>query len=916
MRANSNSSHVPGLHPLQAIDDIFGLLSLLSDQIKEAEGKNTEFRIQIPKAQDAVTRFAIDLTNSFLPNAQVHRGTVVPSSPGLVIKEVPFGLVWCISHRRFLDALFLLRAELNLLYSFFELSENTLGLLPSMWRSSIGYMNTCLMWPSDQFYKFAKYHTIAPIAFFLDQDMPANPSAEYFPDSRSFLIWSGPVRRYLRNLLVSRKSSKAMWLWWSYFQGIKRGTKVVDPNFTIENLVDHATILSKTPDPISQELKLRIDVLMDSMFNYIDSDKKFSYLDHGYLSTPYEPSTAASSESMRSMGGQRHIIRSLLQEQQFPLAGWSGMSDEPLFKMVETRHGVKSIHSSAPSLLNKSALELLISDKIQSEFAGSEADYKSALAFTKVSPILEPFKVRIITKSEALEQATSKSLQRGYSRTLWSIPAFILTSRPLDGADFIELLIQEDLVPVGYGNGLTESLYHHFQRTGAFWVSGDYKAATDGANLNCTKQINENIMSRSQLSKYSTMAARKILYEQDISYPKRFSPEIAKRLEKLGVEHRVNMDDTVSITQKNGQLMGSILSFPILCIMNLLAYWESLNSYISEVQGRQCIVPVELLPVRINGDDISFRANSHLYATWREKIVPYGFKLSLGKNYTHNQYVTINSKMFSIKTGETPLSTSVREVKYLNIGLLLGTDGTVKSQQKQDKPMYENYNTLIEGSIVPAYTHGRYLSYHKDQIYRATGNGYLNLFLPLGLCGVGFVNPAIVPSLTVAQRKLVDHRRTLVEKLSETSHIPNRDPGLRELKRQVNFVSNVPKPTYPDVSRTTTSALVFPNQVLLDTFPKEEESAPLLFEPIARNSDELEYKVELPDLRRLRRQVRDLPLISQSEKYKPDGLDFFKIRVSNRRSGPAAKEVLPVFRVPSAFAEYFEDKDDSDSGTL
>jgi len=56
--------------------------------------------------------------------------------------------------------------------------------------------------------------------------------------------------------------------------------------------------------------------------------------------------------------------------------------------------------------------------------------------------------------------------------------------------------------------------------------------------------------------------------------------------------------------QTNGQLMGSVLSFPYLCAANLICFMRA----VTRVCGlRNLPVPsVKDLPVLINGDDILF----------------------------------------------------------------------------------------------------------------------------------------------------------------------------------------------------------------------------------------------------------------------------------------------------------------------
>jgi hypothetical protein len=91
------------------------------------------------------------------------------------------------------------------------------------------------------------------------------------------------------------------------------------------------------------------------------------------------------------------------------------------------------------------------------------------------------------------------------------------------------------------------------------------------------------------------------------------------------------------VRQNTGQLMGSPLSFPLLCAINFICYWLSIEEYTG------AIIKLEECPVRVNGDDIIFRSNTEHYAIWKRYISEVGFTLSLGKNYIHSTILTINS---------------------------------------------------------------------------------------------------------------------------------------------------------------------------------------------------------------------------------------------------------------------------------
>jgi hypothetical protein len=52
------------------------------------------------------------------------------------------------------------------------------------------------------------------------------------------------------------------------------------------------------------------------------------------------------------------------------------------------------------------------------------------------------------------------------------------------------------------------------------------------------------------------------------------------------------------------------------------------------------------VPVRINGDDILFRATPAEYERWRDGIGELGLKLSAGKTFVHPRYMSVNSTYF------------------------------------------------------------------------------------------------------------------------------------------------------------------------------------------------------------------------------------------------------------------------------
>jgi hypothetical protein len=96
--------------------------------------------------------------------------------------------------------------------------------------------------------------------------------------------------------------------------------------------------------------------------------------------------------------------------------------------------------------------------------------------------------------------------------------------------------------------------------------------------------------------------------------------------------------------QNGGQLMGNILSFPILCMVNFVAYWFARCCWLGERISFTDLI--ERYPVRINGDDILFKSEPGFYDIWMQCIKYFGFKPSPGKNLISDQLFQINSQLY------------------------------------------------------------------------------------------------------------------------------------------------------------------------------------------------------------------------------------------------------------------------------
>jgi hypothetical protein len=297
------------------------------------------------------------------------------------------------------------------------------------------------------------------------------------------------------------------------------------------------------------------------------------------------------------------------------------------------------------------------------------------------------------------------------------------------------------------------------------FVSGDYSAATDGLDIRASKIILSEILRKLDPSDHLLRPLlSEILLEQMIEYPK---------WSKLD-----------PIIQRNGQLMGSILSFPILCIANSYTYFRSLPAHMQK-QVLSGELPLRKLPVKVNGDDILFRASSSYsqYDSWLQSIRTVGFTPSQGKNFIHPRFFTVNSQPMEYVPDPrfrlpwqneevpnlddwaddvVPLDESLRRSSalihgYINVGLLTGQAKLTGRESLGVVPLSGWHSQSVVSAVNPPQAHKWFLHYHRETIDVMTryGKVSLNLFAHPLLGGLGFVIPqGVIPRYSEGQRAL------------------------------------------------------------------------------------------------------------------------------------------------------------------
>nr|UJQ92843.1 MAG: putative RNA-dependent RNA polymerase [Narnaviridae sp.] len=212
----------------------------------------------------------------------------------------------------------------------------------------------------------------------------------------------------------------------------------------------------------------------------------------------------------------------------------------------------------------------------------------------KAHAIPEPLKVRMITKGDSNCFAL-KPLQQAMFQSLKEFDCFYPGTKTEETEKKVK------------------SIFDH--GSGQYILSGDYESATDNLNMDIMEvfiqELKKVFCSNIPLCSYLDYEGGK----HTIHYPKWTKLE--------------------PIVQSKGQLMGSLLSFPILCVANaatlgLVRKEDDLNQ----------------LKALINGDDILFCDSVRKIESWKRVATSMGLKPSIGKNYCSKIFGTINSQLF------------------------------------------------------------------------------------------------------------------------------------------------------------------------------------------------------------------------------------------------------------------------------
>jgi len=352
-----------------------------------------------------------------------------------------------------------------------------------------------------------------------------------------------------------------------------------------------------------------------------------------------------------------------------------------------------------------------------------------------VVALKEPFKVRIITKSDSLINYYGIPLQKMLFGILSNIGCTQLIGKPLS----LEII---------------QKYYSKFPQHHLL-VSGDYSSATDMIFRNCSVQVLNTIIDMMDVSNDVREVLLKTLQGQRLHYDKTLSQfmddpwvpacinktatkKFNRRQEELlfranqpraedliasGGSFQIHYDTYLSLreserinfennlkkyavdpsdcVQTRGQLMGSILSFPILCLLNIFMFklsFEKWNLTLCEEERYNGRITFDYLHGRfgllVNGDDISFHAPKDLIDIWDNTYGNVGLTQSVGKNYKHPNLITINSRLYVCRRIDIN-TVHWKEEKMLNLGLLFAGSKYVQELDDMRKAnLFKSYGQI------------------------------------------------------------------------------------------------------------------------------------------------------------------------------------------------------------------------------
>jgi len=537
--------------------------------------------------------------------------------------------------------------------------------------------------------KWTKYKLAAYFAFHTGQDLPVSPSK--LADNPGDLL-TGTACRFMRRYLrtaddhadLSKRLVARLELLVSVLQskkGMPRPDRAAldkakkDTFATLTTHVDHQRYAELPVDGVMS--KFPFELLEREVRRTVEEVYRGQTFSTDRLTTAFMPSMSANYNNTRSMFGTLGMLQEegvLAPLPEFQKIGPEVteqriIAEELAWRMFDSRQERARFrtHVSQPALTFE---EWLTSENLVLSVEGrggrpstakkiyrmtnyadldrqfEEVYFRTLARAMPELPLVEPvalpeaLKVRVISKGPPNTYFCLKPVQKHMWEVLKDHPVFQLVGKPAS----VEAL--NDVIGVVLSDGEA-------------YLSGDYKAATD----NLRKELSECAW-----DEYCKIAGLPV------------------NLWALGrnalTQHYFVGDDGVPVKQQAGQLMGSIISFPILCLVNAAVCRKAMEigeskrltlgrrRIVRTPDGRSHITWKHVPRLLINGDDCLFPISETGRTAWKALSTMAGLEESIGKVYYSKDFANVNSTNFVVDhSGERD---TFVQVGYVNMGLLYG----------------------------------------------------------------------------------------------------------------------------------------------------------------------------------------------------------------------------------------------------
>lgn len=459
---------------------------------------------------------------------------------------------------------------------------------------------------------YLKYKTASLFAWGLDQEMPEYPGigtkSPYFAGG-SFYSFQQRMKWLGHSKCVETKRKS-----WSFFYSclmLKKGMPRPDKQ-ALEKAVKDAYETMTCADERTYSRHLAIASVAEKAKKVVR--KLFGVQDWSAVQMAWPSISAHATSGRKELGALGKIVR----EQ---------MAPKDIVYVVDLEECIEEEGVTRLKLSEESAGKLV---QAQCKLL-LKAQNELPLAIPQALP--EPLKVRIVTKGPEYTYAALRPVQKMLFNALKCDERFMI------GEVMSSTKVRKCLGQLRLGNK---------------WLSGDYKAATDNLAIELSHTLVEEIASATAMP-----FVYRDLFQTALtghSYVKEHTDKESgtKWYESMGPQAR-------------GQLMGSPVSFPLLCIANFALIWDTVfpESTFEEVQ---CIV---------NGDDCLFQCDEDGRDAWEDGARAVGLTPSIGKTYYASDFYVINSVMYDCTGVDDELYMLPWEgadvyIPFVNCGLLLG----------------------------------------------------------------------------------------------------------------------------------------------------------------------------------------------------------------------------------------------------